>query len=60
MRRERKGLKEWAKKKKMFALLVSSDGNGDSTMVTSGDGGCCFLQEQPLQKIPAFFDREFW
>jgi len=32
-------------KEKMFAPLVSSNGNGDSTMVTSGDGGCCFLRK---------------
>ncbi len=43
----------------MFALFASNDDNGDSTMVTSDNGDCCFLQEQTTTKNPNFFEWEF-
>jgi hypothetical protein len=58
--KRQKSIKRMDKEKeKMYAPLASSNGNGDSTMVTSGDIGCCFLQEQPLQAIPTFFIMNF-
>jgi hypothetical protein len=43
-KREKKIERMDKEKREMFVLLASSDGNGDSTMVTNGDGGYCFLQ----------------